>query len=135
MRISDLSSDVCSSDLPPLDAPGVAVIGNGNVALDVARILAKTPAEFAGSDIVAHAPAALAPSGVRHINLLGRRGPHQIAMTPKELGELGNPARARSSVDPAALPPAGDVAMLEPGMRNPVPPPNTFPAHTSTKPG
>src|SRR3546814_13100046 len=69
MRISDLSSDVCSSDLPPLDAPGVAVIGNGNVALDVARILAKTPAEFAGSDIVAHARAALATSGVRHINI------------------------------------------------------------------
>src|SRR3546814_12926151 len=101
MRISDLSSDVCSSDLPPLDAPGVAVIGNGNVALDVARILAKTPAEFAGSDIVAHARAALATSGVRHINILGRRGPHKIAMTPKELGELGHLERARPRVDPA----------------------------------
>ena len=67
---------------PPLDAPGVAVIGNGNVALDVARILAKTPAEFAGSDIVAHAREALAASGVRHIHILGRRGPQQIAMTP-----------------------------------------------------
>ena len=40
---------------PPLDVAAAAVIGNGNVALDVARILAKTPAEFAGSDIVAHA--------------------------------------------------------------------------------
>src|SRR3546814_5764065 len=117
MRISDLSSDVCSSDLPPLDAPGVAVIGNGNVALDVARILAKTPAEFAGSDIVAHARAALATSGVRHINILGRRGPHQIVMTPKELGELGHLERARPRVDPADLPPEGDDAMLEPGMR------------------
>src|SRR3546814_16751541 len=104
MRISDLSSDVCSSDLPPLDAPGVAVIGNGNVALDVARILATTPAEFAGSDIVAHARAAPATSGVRHINILGRRGPHQIAMTPQKLGELGQPERARPPRDPGALP-------------------------------
>src|SRR3546814_91374 len=105
---------------PPLGAPGVAVIGNGNVALDVARILAKTPAEFAGSDIVAHAREALATSGVRHIHILGRRGPHQIAMTPKELGELGHLERAGPRVDPADLPPEGDDAMLEPGMRKSV---------------
>src|SRR3546814_19849169 len=107
MRISDLSSDVCSSDLPPLDAPGVAVIGNGNVALDVARILAKTPAEFAGSDIVAHARAALATSGVRHLNILGRRGPHQIAMAPQELGDIGHPRPARPRLDPHDLQPGG----------------------------
>src|SRR3546814_10275282 len=78
----------------------VAVIGNGNVALDVARILAKTPQEFGGSDIVAHARDALAASAVRHIQILGRRGPHQIAMTPKELGELGHLERASPRVDP-----------------------------------
>lgn len=105
---------------PPLDAAGVAVIGNGNVALDVARILAKTPAEFAGSDIVAHARDALAGSAVRHIHILGRRGPHQIAMTPKELGELGHLERASPRVDPADLPPEGDDALLEPGMRKSV---------------
>ena len=59
---------------PPLDAAGVVVIGNGNVALDVARILAKTPNEFAGSDIVAHARAQLAASAVRQIHIHGRRG-------------------------------------------------------------
>ncbi|WP_414901300.1 FAD-dependent oxidoreductase [Sphingomonas flavalba] len=105
---------------PPLAGPGVAVIGNGNVALDVARILAKTPAEFAGSDIVAHALEALEQARVRDIHILGRRGPHQIAMTPKELGELGQLARAQPVVDPADFPPEGDDALLEPGMRKAV---------------
>ena len=105
---------------PPLAGPGVAVIGNGNVALDVARILAKTPAEFAGSDIVAHALAALEQARVRDIHILGRRGPHQIAMTPKELGELGKLERAQPVVDPADFPPEGDDALLEPGMRKAV---------------
>ena len=61
---------------PPLDSGGAVVVGNGNVALDVARILAKTRAEFAGSDIVAHAIDALDHSHIRSITLLGRRGPH-----------------------------------------------------------
>ncbi len=123
------------SDLdPPLDAAGVAVIGNGNVALDVARILAKTAEEFAGSDIVAHARDALAGSGVRHINVLGRRGPHQIAMTPKELGELGHLDRASPRVDPADLPPEGDDALLEPGMRKSVTHLRHFAANPVAKP-
>lgn len=105
---------------PPLGGPGAVVIGNGNVALDVARILAKTPAEFAGSDIAAHALSALDGSGIKRISVLGRRGPHQIAMTPKELGELGHLERAQPLVDPADLPPAGDDALLEPGMRKSV---------------
>ncbi|ODP38315.1 FAD-dependent oxidoreductase [Sphingomonas turrisvirgatae] len=102
---------------PPLDGPGAVVIGNGNVALDVARVLAKSQAEFASSDIVAHALAALETSRVNTITLLGRRGPHQIHMTPKELGELGQLQRAAPMVDPADLPPAADDAMLEPGLR------------------
>lgn len=105
---------------PPLEGPGAVVIGNGNVALDVARILAKTRAEFAGSDIAAHALTALDASGIRRISVLGRRGPHQIAMTPKELGELGHLERAQPFVDAADLPPAGDDALLEPGMRKSV---------------
>ena len=119
---------------PPLDAPGVAVIGNGNVALDVARILAKTPQEFAGSDIVAHARTALEASAVRHIQILGRRGPHQIAMTPKELGELGHLERASPRVDPADLPPEGDDALLEPGMRKSVTHLRNFAANPVAKP-
>jgi NADPH-dependent glutamate synthase beta subunit-like oxidoreductase len=105
---------------PDLSGPGVVVIGNGNVALDVARILSKTRAEFAGSDIVAHAIDALDHAGIVRISILGRRGPHQIAMTPKELGELGHLERATPSVDAADLPPAEDDALLEPGMRKSV---------------
>jgi NADPH-dependent glutamate synthase beta subunit-like oxidoreductase len=105
---------------PPLNGPGAVIIGNGNVALDVARILAKTPAEFAGSDIVGHALNALTSSGIARITILGRRGPHQIAMTPKELGELGHLARAQPFIDPTDLPDVGDDALLEPGIRKSV---------------
>lgn len=105
---------------PPLDARSVAVIGNGNVALDVARILAKTADEFSGSDIVGHALDGLKQSKVEKITFLGRRGPHQIAMTPKELGELGQLERARPVVEAADLPELDDDAMLDPGMRKSV---------------
>jgi len=105
---------------PPLDVAGAAVIGNGNVALDVARILSKTRAEFAGSDIVSHALDALEGSAIRDIHVLGRRGPHQIAMTPKELGELGHLEAAVPQVQAADFPPELDDALLEPGQRKSV---------------
>ncbi len=105
---------------PPLDGRNVAVIGNGNVALDVARILSKTEAEFAGSDIVSHALDRLKEAKTEKITIFGRRGPHQIAMTPKELGELGRLERAAPRVDPEDLPEEGADAMLEPGMRKSV---------------
>lgn len=104
---------------PPLDGPAV-VIGNGNVALDVARVLAKAEDELEGSDIVAHALDSLHGSRVHSITLLGRRGPHQIAMTPKELGELAHLARACPRVDPTDLPELGEDALLEPGQRKSV---------------
>jgi NADPH-dependent glutamate synthase beta subunit-like oxidoreductase len=105
---------------PPLDVEAATVIGNGNVALDVARILAKTSAEFVGSDIVAHAFGALGNSAIRNIHLVGRRGPHQIAMTPKELGELGHLDGAVPLVDLDDFPPVLDDALLEPGQRKSV---------------
>ncbi|HEY0148320.1 MAG TPA: FAD-dependent oxidoreductase [Allosphingosinicella sp.] len=105
---------------PPLDVAAAAVIGNGNVALDVARILSKTTEEFAGSDIARHALNALAGSAIRVVHILGRRGPHQIAMTPKELGELGHLADAAPRVDGEDLPPEAEDALLEPGMRKSV---------------
>jgi len=105
---------------PPLDVTAAAVIGNGNVALDVARILAKTPREFVGSDIVAHAFGALGNSAIRAIHVLGRRGPHQIAMTPKELGELGHLEDAVPQVELEDFPPVLDDALLEPGQRKSV---------------
>src|SRR3954451_20836857 len=105
---------------PPLSGTHAAVIGNGNVALDCARILSKTRHEFEGSDIVAHALDALDGSSIRTVTILGRRGPHQIAMTPKELGELGHLEDAVPVVDLADFPPLLDDALLEPGQRKSV---------------
>jgi ferredoxin--NADP+ reductase len=105
---------------PPLGSTHAAVIGNGNVALDCARILAKNHHEFEGSDIVGHALEALDQSAIRTINILGRRGPHQIAMTPKELGELGHLEAAVPVVDLADFPPVEADEPLEPGLRKSV---------------
>ncbi len=105
---------------PDLSGEHVVVIGNGNVALDVARILSKTESEFGGSDIVGHALEALQTANTKTVTFLGRRGPHQIAMTPKELGELGRLERASPRVAPGDLPEEGADALLEPGMRKSV---------------
>lgn len=105
---------------PDLSGKHAVVVGMGNVALDVARILSKSQHEFAGSDIVAHALEALSESNIETISILGRRGPHQIMMTPKELGELLHLDRASPHVDDADLPPMEDDAFLEPGMRKSV---------------
>jgi len=109
------------ADLAPvLNGSGAVVVGAGNVALDVARILAKTGEEFAGSDIVGHALDHLDTAAHETITILARRGPHQIAMTPKELGELGHLTRAMPRVDAADLPPEADDAALDPGLRKSV---------------
>ena len=105
---------------PDLAGKSAVVIGMGNVALDVARILAKTEGEFAGSDIVNHALDALRGSNIRTVTIVGRRGPHQIMMTPKELGELMHLERASPRVDPADLPAVEEDAILEPGLRKSV---------------
>ena len=109
------------ADLNPfLNGTHTAVVGNGNVALDCARILAKTRHEFEGSDIVGHALDALDHSAIRTITILGRRGPHQIAMTPKELGELGHLEAAVPVVEPTDFPPVEADEPLEPGLRKSV---------------
>jgi ferredoxin--NADP+ reductase len=102
---------------PPLDGTHAVVVGAGNVALDCARILAKTHAEFDGSDIVGHALGALDASAIRTVTILGRRGPHQIAMTPKELGELGHLEASSPVVEPSDFPPLEADDALEPGHR------------------
>jgi ferredoxin--NADP+ reductase len=105
---------------PPLYGTHAAIIGNGNVALDCARILSKSRHEFEGSDIVEHALQALDESAIRTITILGRRGPHQIAMTPKELGELGHLEIASPDVDAGDFPPVDADEKLEPGQRKSV---------------
>ena len=79
------------------------VIGNGNVALDVARMLALTPEELAPTDTADHAIEALAASAVEEIVVLGRRGPAQAAYTNPELRELAEMAGADVIVDPAEI--------------------------------
>ena len=105
---------------PDLSGRHAVVVGMGNVALDVARILSKTEGEMEGSDIVAHALDALRTSNLESVTILGRRGPHQIMMTPKELGELMQLERASPYVDKSDLPPEDDDAILEPGLRKSV---------------
>jgi ferredoxin--NADP+ reductase len=85
-------------DLSPRRA---VVIGNGNVALDVARMLALTPEELAPTDTADHAIEALAESQIEEIVVLGRRGPLQAAYTNPELNELGEMQAADVIVDPA----------------------------------
>jgi ferredoxin--NADP+ reductase len=86
-----------------LSVDRVAVVGNGNVALDVARILLRTRAELAKTDIASHALEALRESRVREVYVLGRRGPNQAAFTPGEREELGEMEDAQPVVDPAQL--------------------------------
>lgn len=105
---------------PDLSGKHAVVIGMGNVALDVARILAKTEEEFAGADIVSHALDRLKAGKLQKITILGRRGPHQIMMTPKELGELAVLERASPRVAPDDLPDEAEDAFLEPGLRKSV---------------
>ena len=85
----------------------VVVIGNGNVALDVARILTRPPEQLARTDIADHALAALRASRVREVVIVGRRGPLEAAFNSPELEELGELDGVDLIVDPQQLP---DVA-------------------------
>ena len=86
---------------PDLSHETAVVIGNGNVAADVARLLTRDPDELARTDVADHALAALRESAVRRVIVLGRRGPAQAAFTNAELRELGRMAGVDVVVDPA----------------------------------
>ena len=73
----------------PLEAQSVAVVGNGNVALDVARILAKHPEDLLSTEIPDNVYEGLKASPVTDVHVFGRRGPMQVKFTPLELRELG----------------------------------------------
>jgi ferredoxin--NADP+ reductase len=83
-----------------LSAERAVVVGNGNVAADVARMLVLTRDELAETDVADHALEVLAESNVREIVVLGRRGPAQAAFTNPELLELGEMTDADVFVDP-----------------------------------
>ncbi|MBW1599225.1 FAD-dependent oxidoreductase [Streptomyces sp. JJ38] len=86
-------------DAVDLSAERVVVVGNGNVALDVARILVSDPEALAATDIADHALAALRGSRVREVVLLGRRGPEDVACTRSELLALRHLPGVRLVVD------------------------------------
>ncbi|MER5411652.1 FAD-dependent oxidoreductase [Streptomyces virginiae] len=88
-------------DLPGVDA--AVVVGAGNVAVDVTRILARGTAELAPTDMPQPALGALAESGVRAVSTVARRGPSQAKFTTKELRELGTLPGVDVRTDPAEL--------------------------------
>ena len=90
-RTFDLSNEVA------------VIIGQGNVAADVSRILAKTVDELKHTDIAQHALDVLAESKIKDIYVIGRRGPAQAKFTPKELREFGDLTDCDPIVDPAEL--------------------------------
>jgi ferredoxin--NADP+ reductase len=95
--------DFVDLDVGLAGVKSVAVIGNGNVAVDVIRILGRTEQELLETDIADYALAALARSEVTDIHCFGRRGPAQAAFTPVEIRELGEMADCDIIVDPADL--------------------------------
>src|SRR5438093_102669 len=84
-------------------AVAVVVIGNGNVAIDCARMLALTRDELASTDTIDPAAEAIVASPLREILMVGRRGPVQASFTPPEVKELGELAGAEPVVDPRDL--------------------------------
>jgi len=88
---------------PDLSGARAVVVGNGNVALDVARILVTDPDVLAETDIADHALESLRPRGVEEVVIIGRRGPLQSAFTTLELRELADLEGLDVIVDPAQL--------------------------------
>jgi ferredoxin--NADP+ reductase len=96
----------------PLGGTSAVVIGVGNVAVDVARILARGTAELSRTDMPQGALDALAAGKVRDVHMVGRRGPAQAKFTTKELRELGELTEAEVRVDEAEL--TADPGFLDP---------------------
>ncbi|MGB9405134.1 MAG: FAD-dependent oxidoreductase [Candidatus Acidiferrales bacterium] len=98
---------------PPLSGiHSVVVIGNGNVAIDVVRVLAKDDGELAGSDLGPGASSLLAAQPLEEIHIVGRRGPADAKFTEHELAELGALRRARPViVEPGSF--AGETPVVE----------------------
>lgn len=89
---------------PDLNTSNVVVIGNGNVAIDIARVLVKTREEMADSDLPEFATAAIEASPITDVHMLGRRGPIEAKFTNVELREMGELKNAVPLVDAAQLP-------------------------------
>jgi ferredoxin--NADP+ reductase len=101
-------------------AEAAAIVGLGNVAMDVTRILARPVADLAATDIADHAARELAASRIRTIHVIGRRGPVQSSFTTPELRELGELGDVDVVVDPRdlELDPVSAAWLAEGGDRN-----------------
>ena len=89
-----------AQDLNPSFGKKVGIIGNGNVALDIARMLAKTAEEHLQSDLMPKVREALGNHSIEEIHIFGRRGPAEASFTLPELTELGNLTNTRVSISP-----------------------------------
>jgi ferredoxin/flavodoxin---NADP+ reductase len=98
-----------------LSVKRAVVIGNGNVAADVTRVLARPAEQLARTDIADHALAALRESRIEEVVVLGRRGPAQAAFTSAEVRELGNLDGVDLRVDPFELDPVSQAWLAEEG--------------------
>ncbi|WP_417517364.1 FAD-dependent oxidoreductase [Minwuia sp.] len=107
---------------PDLDIDAAVVIGNGNVALDCARLLVRTENEMKASDIADHAGEAIYGSGVKDVYILGRRGPVQASFSIAEMREMGELEQGISVVHDAQIPEAlpEDMDPKEARSRKPV---------------
>jgi len=107
-----------------LDHETAVVVGQGNVAIDAARLLVRTPDELRRTDIAGYAFDTLARSRVREVHLIGRRGPVQAKFSQQEIEEMGELADCVPVVDPAdlVLDPASEAEVQDPrgvnGKRN-----------------
>lgn len=88
---------------PKLDTKSIAIIGMGNVALDIARVVCLPAADLHASDIAEHALKAITESHITEVNIIARKGPAQAAFTPKELQQLIAHPQINLEVDPADL--------------------------------
>ncbi|OUR76631.1 hypothetical protein A9Q83_13750 [Alphaproteobacteria bacterium 46_93_T64] len=90
--------------VPHLDIKHAIVIGNGNVALDVARVILSTEEEMIKSDLVDHAGKMIFKSPIETVRIIGRRGPEHAQFSTKELSEFGNLSTAVTYSDPTLIP-------------------------------
>ncbi len=102
----------CDLD-PDLAVSSVAIVGNGNVALDVARVLLKTPEEMRATDLPEDVARRIHEAPIRDVYLIGRRGPVEAKWTNVELREMGRLKNCRPLVDPTSLPADVSGSMTE----------------------
>ena len=88
---------------PDLNTSTVVVIGNGNVAVDVARVLVKTEEEMTATDIADHAADAIKASPITDVYMVGRRGPIEAKFTNVELREMGKLDNCTPIIDPSSI--------------------------------